>query len=140
MHADDQVGAGVAAELADVLRDAVDDHPVKIVPSVCEECDGRVFSVLVDDLEGAAVRVCADCGDRAYLADSEEFWEDADPSEAVCPCGGEEFESALAFSLTPDGSVRWVTLGLRCVKDRVPGVYADWKIDHKPSDHLLNLA
>ncbi|MFD8019011.1 hypothetical protein ACFV6G_01100 [Streptomyces lavendulae] len=105
-----------------------------IAPSVC---GGRVFSVLDDDVEGGAELVCAGCGGRAFIADSEEFWQDADPGEACCPCGSEEFESAVAFSLAGDGSVCWVTLGLRCHKDGATGVYADWKIDYSPTDHLL---
>jgi hypothetical protein len=139
VHADDQVGEGVSADLAVFLRNWLDGRPVKIVPSVCGECGGRVFFVLVDDGEGAAERVCAGCGGRAFIADSEEFWEDADPGEACCPCEGEEFETAVAFSLGDDGSVRWVTVGLRCQKDGAAGVYADWKIDYGPTDHLLTM-
>lgn len=98
-----------------------------------------MFFVLVDDVEGGAERVCAGCGVRAFIADSEEFWEDADPGEACCPCGSEEFETAVAFSLAGDGSVRWVTVGLRCQRDGAVGVYADWKIDYGPTDHLLTM-
>ncbi|QDY78829.1 hypothetical protein [Streptomyces qinzhouensis] len=140
MHADDQVGEGVPADLAEFLRSTDDGRPVTIVPSVCGGCGGRVFSVLIDDVEGGAERMCTGCGGRAFLADSEEFWAEADPGEAACPCGGEEFEAAVAFSLTDDGSVRWVTIGLRCRKDGAVGVYADWKIDYGPTDHLLTLA
>ncbi|MET9126872.1 hypothetical protein [Streptomyces sp. NPDC004528] len=139
MHADDQVGEGVSANLAAFLRNADDGRPVKIVPSVCGGCAGRVFFVLVDDVEGGAERVCTGCGVRAFIADSEEFWEDADPGEACCPCGSEEFETAVAFSLAGDESVRWVTVGLRCQKDGAVGVYADWKIDYGPTDHLLTM-
>ncbi|MEV5479206.1 hypothetical protein AB0L66_43910 [Streptomyces sp. NPDC052207] len=137
VHADDQVGEGVSAELAVFLGNAADGRPVKIVASVCGGCGGRVFFVLVDDVEGGAERVCGGCGGRVFIADSEEFWEDADPGEACCPCGSEEFEIAVAFSLADDGSVRWVTVGLRCRKDGAVGVYADWKIDYAPTDHLL---
>lgn len=55
------------------------------------------------------------------------------------PCGSEEFEAAVAFALGDDGSVRWVTVGLRCIKDGFCGVYADWKIDYGPTDHLLTM-
>ncbi|WP_260848731.1 hypothetical protein [Streptomyces sp. SLBN-118] len=63
---------------------------------------------------------------RAFIADSEEYWneeswEDDEPGAAGCPCGSEEFESAVAFSLGDDGSVRWVTVGLRCIKDGFRG-------------------
>jgi hypothetical protein len=45
----------------------------------------------------------------------------------------------IAFSIADGGSVRWVTVGLRCQKDRAVGVYADWKIDYQPTDHLLTM-
>ncbi|WP_406330601.1 hypothetical protein [Streptomyces sp. NBC_00203] len=143
MHADDQVGEGVSAELAVFLRGAVDGRRVKIVPSVCGGCDGRLFFVLVN--ASGAERECSGCGSRAFIADSEECWnaeawEDDEPGAAGCPCANEEFEAAVAFSLADDGSVRWVTVGLRCVQDGFSGVYADWKIDYGPADHLLSMA
>jgi len=137
VHVDDQIDDGVSVELAAFLRGGVGSRPVKIVPCVCGECGERVFSVLVDDDEGVAERKCVGCGSRAFIADSEEFWADADPGEAACPCGGEEFEAAVAFSLDGDGSVRWVTVGLRCRQDAAVGVYVDWKIDYAPAAHLL---
>ncbi|MGW0926793.1 hypothetical protein ACWD3J_48705 [Streptomyces sp. NPDC002755] len=142
VHADDQVGEGVPAKLAAFLRDAVDGRPVKIAPSIWEGCGGRVFFVLVN--ASGAERECSGCGSRAFIADSEEywneeFWEDDEPGAAGCPCGSEEFETAVAFSLADDGSVRWVTLGLQCIKDEFSGVYADWKIDYGPTDHLLTM-
>jgi hypothetical protein len=101
---------------------------VKIAPSVCEGCGG------------GAERECSGCGRRAFIADSKEFWDDAEPSMASCLCGGEEFEAAVAFSLDGNGSVCWVTLGLRCRMDGVAGVYADWTIDYSPTGHLLGMA
>jgi hypothetical protein len=142
VHGDDQVGEGVPAELAAFLRGAVDGRPVKIAPSVCEGCGGRVFFVLVN--ASGAERECSGCGSRALIADSEgywneESWEDDAPGPAGCPCGSEEFEAAVAFSLGGDGAVRWVTVGLRCIKDGFCGVYADWKIDYGPTGHLLTM-
>ncbi|WP_242887535.1 hypothetical protein [Actinomadura litoris] len=142
MHAADQVGDGVPAELAMFLRKALDGRPAKIAPSICRGCGGQVFFVLVN--ESAAERECRDCESRAFIADSKEYWneeswEDDEPGAAGCPCGGEEFEAAVAFSLANDGSVRWVTLGLQCVEDGFCGVYADWKIDYGPKDHLLTM-
>ncbi|MGW2276280.1 hypothetical protein [Streptomyces yangpuensis] len=79
-----------------------------------------MFLVLVK--VSGAERECSCCGSRAFIADSEEF------------------EAAVAFSLGDDGSVRWVTLGLRCIKDGFCGIYTDWKIDYGPTDHLLTMA
>lgn len=142
MHADEQVGEDVPQELATVLRSGDDGRPVLIAACVCAECGGRVFSALVN--ASGVERACARCGSRAFLADSEEYWseecwEDDEPGAACCPCGGEEFEAAVAFSLGADGEVRWVTVGLRCTRDGFCGIYADWKIDYGPTGHLLAL-
>ncbi|MFG2489290.1 hypothetical protein ACGFSI_41970 [Streptomyces virginiae] len=75
MQADDQVGEAVSAELAAFLRNGGDGRPVTIVPSVCDGYGGHVFSVIVDDVESGAERMCAGCGGRVFIADSEEFWE-----------------------------------------------------------------
>lgn len=143
MHIDDEVREGVPDALAVFLRGADDGRPVLVVPSVCGECAGRVFSVLVN--ESGAERECAGCGSRAFVADSAEHWDeeslaDDEPGPAGCPCGGEEFEAAVAFSLGADGTVRWVTVGLRCVLDGFSGNYADWKVDYSPTEHLLTMA
>lgn len=139
MHADDRLGEGVSTDLTALLRNTDDARPVTIVGSVCDACGGRVFRVLVDEVEGAAERRCARCAGRAFIADSADFWGDAAPGAAGCPCGGEEFEVAVAFSRAADDSVRWVTVGLRCERDGFTGVWADWKIDYSPAGHLLSM-
>lgn len=70
-----------------------------------------------------------------FIADSEDFWEDVDPDWVMCPCGGEEFEAAVAFSQAGEGSVRRVTVGLRCLEDARVGVYAGWEIGSWPTAH-----
>ncbi|MER6672897.1 hypothetical protein [Streptomyces sp. NPDC000983] len=142
MHADDQVDGNVSAKLSAFLREADDDRPVRIVPCVCAGCGRGVFSLLVN--ASGAERECSGCGGRAFIADSEEYWneeswEEDEPGVAECPCGSEEFEAAVAFSLGGDGSVRWVTVGLRCTEDGFCGIYADWKIDYGPTGHLLTM-
>ncbi|MFF2775464.1 hypothetical protein ACFVU3_11190 [Streptomyces sp. NPDC058052] len=142
VHADDRIDADVPEALAALLRDGDDGRPVTVASSVCGGCGGRVFFVLVN--ASGAERECSGCGGRAFIADSEEYWgeeswEDDEPGAAGCPCGGEEFEVGVAFSLGGDGEVRWVTVGLRCVEDGFSGVYADWKIDYVPTDHLLTM-
>jgi hypothetical protein len=73
-------------------------------------------------------------------ADSAEFWDEADPGECACPCGGDTFAVAVGFSLRDGGDVRWISIGLRCLTDNTLGVYADWKINYGPSGHLLSQA
>lgn len=110
-----------------------------VVESVCGGCGGRAFEVQVTE-ECAVRRTCLGCGAAEFLADSAEYWEDDDAEECACPCGGEEFAAALGLSCRPDGEVRWVSVGLRCLGCGARGVYEDWKIDYSPSGHLLTRA
>ena len=107
--------------------------------SRCGGGGATVFGMRVDDESGCAQRVCRECGLAAFFGDSEEYWEEANPGDAACPCGADDFENAVGFSLLDSGEVRWITVGARCVACGVLGVYADWKIDYEPSRHLLEM-
>lgn len=112
----------------------------KVAESVCAICGGGRFRVFLDD-DGACVqRVCTSCGKEAFIADSAEHLDEADLGECECPCGGDEFAAAVGFSLTEDGEVRWISVGLRCLADGLAGVYAEWSVDYEPSRHLLEQA
>jgi hypothetical protein len=52
----------------------------------------------------------------------------------------EHVRRGRGFALHDDGEVRWISVGLRCLTDNTLGVYADWKINYGPSDHLLSQA
>ncbi|AQZ67216.1 hypothetical protein BKM31_42350 [[Actinomadura] parvosata subsp. kistnae] len=108
--------------------------------AVCGGCAGRHFNVMADDDAGCVRRICVACGDASYVADSADYVDEADLGECACPCGGEEFAVAVGFALRGDGEVRWVSVGLRCLRDGSLGVYADWKIDYSPTAHLLEPA
>lgn len=108
----------------------------RVVQSICSTCGGTTFTLEVDDEEGCARRQCSTCSDAVLIADSAEYWHDADPGEAACPCGAGRFEIGVAFSVREDLSVRWITVGGRCVTCGSLGVYTDWKIDYDPTDHL----
>jgi hypothetical protein len=98
-------------DLVEFIRSAfqADGYPTaKVAESVCGRCDGRVFRVHIDDGEGCAQRVCVACGHAVHIADSAEYWEEADLGVCECPCGGDEFEVAVGFALRGDGDVRWV--------------------------------
>jgi hypothetical protein len=125
-------------DLARYLREfTAQGYPAgHIAQSTCE-CGGRVFRLEVDDEEGCARRTCTSCGHAAFIADSAEYWDEADGGPAECPCGNGPFELGVAFSLREDGDVRWISIGGRCVSCGVLGAYADWKIDYSPTDHLL---
>ncbi|HEX7305273.1 hypothetical protein [Lentzea sp.] len=110
-----------------------------VVESVCSGCGGRAFEVQLTG-DQAVRRTCLGCGLKEFVADSDEFWDEDDAEECACTCGGEEFAAALGLSCLPDGEVRWVTVGLRCLACGLCGVYEDWKIDYSPSRHLLTRA
>src|SRR6185369_8812671 len=63
--------------------------------SVCADCEGRAFTIMVDDEDGCAQRTCLACGNAALIADSADFWDESEPGECACPCGGETFACAL---------------------------------------------
>jgi hypothetical protein len=88
--------------------------------------------------EDCAQRTCVACRAAHLMLDSAEYWDDAEdePDEAACPCGAEVFELAVGFSHRDDGSLKWVSIGCRCVACGILGVYVDWKIDYGPADHL----
>jgi hypothetical protein len=126
---------------------AAGGYPVeRMAHSRCSDCGGTTFALRVDDEEGYADRRCVACGHVVHMLDSAEYIDDANPEQCACPCGGEEFELAVGFAMADvadiDGSpagreVKWVSIGARCLRDGTLGVYADWKIDYGPTDHLF---
>jgi hypothetical protein len=135
-------------DLAAVLqRSEPGGHPVDVVREcVCRSCDGRRFEVQVAAITSAVRRICLDCGQQAFIADSIEWWDDAEVACCACLCGEEAFAGAVGFSLRepdePDGArdVRWVSVGLRCLACGLLGVYEDWKVSWGPSGYLLDQA
>jgi hypothetical protein len=135
----DDTGGG---DLAAYIRQyEAGGHPVQQVRDlVCNRCRGTVFLVSVDDDDFCAVATCRTCLADKPIADTVKRLRDAELGECDCVCGGEEFAVAVGFALTDDNQVRWVTVGLRCLADDVLGVILDWKIDDRPSAHLLTNA
>jgi hypothetical protein len=105
--------------------------------SVCQ-CGGRTFRLLLDDEQGAAVRICAACSGEQPIGDSDEFLTEAELSECACPCGGERFEITVGVSLYDDSEdVRWLYLGCRCPSCGLVAVYGDWKNEFEGYQQLL---
>ena len=123
-----------------VTHYAAGGYPVSVVVhAACGKCDATDdgFYVIVDDDEGAAVRMCAACEAEVEMLDTHDYIDDCEFGEATCPCGGDLFDVAVGYSMLDDGEVRWVSVGLRCRADGRLGVYTDWQIDYLPSRHLL---
>lgn len=94
-------------------------------------CGARTFTLLVDDTEGAAVRICASCKAEHPIGDSEDYLEDAELEECECPCGAGTFEITVGVALY-EGSedVKWLYLGCRCVKCGLTACYGEWKNEY----------
>lgn len=138
-------GASFEDLAAFLQRPGTGGHPVDVVrESVCRSCDGRRFEVQVAAITSAVRRTCLDCGQPAFIADSVEWWDDAEVEGCACLCGQEQFAAAAGFSLRePDGEdgardVQWVFVGLRCLACGLLGVYEDWKVSWGPSGYLLD--
>src|ERR1700730_10673971 len=66
--------------------------------AVCQ-CGGRVFRLRLDDLQGAAVRLCVACEDEHPIGDSAEYLGDANLEARECLCGRDDFEITVGVSL-----------------------------------------
>lgn len=95
------------------------------------KCGGKIFRLLLDDNEGAAVRICVACKDEHPMGDSDEYLEGAELGECACPCGNEEFEITVGVSLYDDSEdVKWLYVGCRCPRCGLTAVYGDWKNEY----------
>jgi hypothetical protein len=91
-------------------------------------CGHRLFRLMVDDNEGAAIRICESCEKEHPIGDSADYLEDAELEECECPCGNGIFEITAGVALYTDSeAVRWLYLGCRCPKCGLTACYADWK-------------
>ena len=126
------------ADLATYLREYTRSFSPteQIQQSVCG-CDATNLRLDFDDGEGCAQRHCDSCGQTAFIGDSDEYWDDAEPVVAQCPCGGRSFEVGVAFSLRSDGEVCWITVGGRCVACGALGAFTGWKVDYSPTVQLF---
>lgn len=102
------------------------------------KCGNRTFGLRIDDIEGAAVRICKACGNDHPIGDSEEFLAKAELEECECPCGQSILEITVGVSLY-DGSedVRWLYIGCRCPNCGLTGCYGDWKNEYPGYRELL---
>jgi hypothetical protein len=129
-------------DLEEYLRDLQPaGYPVDhVVESVCKSCGGRAFRLLTDGGHGAE-RTCVDCGAKAYIAGSGDYWMDEAAESVRCPCGNDTFAVAVAYSMyAGDEDVRAVGVGVRCLADLVLGAPAEWNNRDHPSRHLLEEA
>jgi hypothetical protein len=128
-------------DLAAYLRAITEEgYPARIVLQSSCGCRSTTFRLEADDTEGCARRTCSACGVQAFLGDSEELWDEAEPAAVACLCGADVLELGIGFSFSDDEEIRWITIGSRCVKCGLMDSPADWKIDYAPTEHLFEKA
>ena len=105
--------------------------------AVCE-CGSRLSRLLIDDTEGASVRICSTCSLRRPMGNSEEYLEEANLEECECPCGAGSFEITAGVALYKNTrAVRWIYVGARCPKCGLTACYGDWKNEFDDYEQLL---
>lgn len=91
-------------------------------------CGATQFELLIDEDAGVAARLCPSCEGEHGMADSDEYFNDADPYTCECTCDGDLFEITIGVALYADSEdVRWLYVGCRCPKCGLTGCYGDWK-------------
>lgn len=106
----------------------------------CAHCDCDTFTVVMNENEGVAARICTSCKAEHGIGDSDEFIDDVDEVYPIeCTCGANEFRIIAGVALyqaTED--VRWFYLGCECVECGLSGVYGDWKNEFSGYRALLD--
>jgi len=102
-------------------------------------CGSVEFELEADDNEGCAKRFCAKCKKEHFICDSEEYWEDAEPERWGCiGCGSHSTNIGVGFALYPEEKeIKWLYVGVRCIKCGILGCFAGWKVGYAPSRQLV---
>lgn len=126
-------------DIQDELRDYSDyRYPATHFANVSCSCGATIFHVQLDDEVGAAIRICQTCGREHAIADSAEYLAEATLEECECPCDGVLFEMSVGVALyVKSADVRWLYLGLRCVRCGLVACYGDWKNEYIGYEDLL---
>lgn len=131
-----------AGDIEEYLRSYTEDgYPAdRFAQAVCG-CGKAVFRLETNDVEGVARRGCVDCGLAHFVCDSDEFASDATLAPVKCPCGGDQFDITVGFSHRAEETiVRWISVGVRCVRCGVLGCPVEWEIDYAPTAQLYDQA
>ena len=126
-----------AADVEEYLRGYTEGgYPADHFEAARCACSAAVFRLDADRDEGCARRTCTSCESEHFICDSANYSEAAHLEPIECPCGNNAFDLAAAFSHGSDGSVRWISVGVRCAACGVLGCPVEWKIDYAPTEHL----
>lgn len=65
----------------------------------CCQCSGKSFKLGLDEDAAVAVRFCQSCGEEHGMADSDAYFDEAEPVLAKCTCGADMFEITIGVAL-----------------------------------------
>ena len=127
------------SDIREYLRDySEENYPVAHFADAVCTCGAKHFKLQLDDNEGAAVRICSECGAEHAIGDSEDYLEGAELQECECPCGSSVFEITAGVALYDQSEdVRWIYLGCRCIRCGLTACYGDWKNEYNGYEELL---
>jgi hypothetical protein len=101
-------------------------------------CGGRLFELLLDEEEGAALRICQTCTHAHAICDSADYLDDADLEKCECLCGCQAFQITVGLTTFPDSDdTHWIFLGCRCPSCGLTGCYGDWKMEASSYKEML---
>ena len=128
--------SAVADDIDEYLKAFADNPSLDVKPVICG-CGGDTFTIKCDRDESVIGVKCESCGAEKLLADSAEYWDDADPEDFECPlCQNRVYNTRVGFRRRKNGSVKWVYIGTRCTQCKALGSPLDWKIDYEPTDEM----
>lgn len=125
-----------AEDIDEYLKAFADSSELDVKPIVCG-CSCDKFTIKCDQDESVIGVKCESCGAEKLIADSAEYWDDADPEDFECPlCQNRIYNTRVGFRRRRNGSVKWVYIGVRCTQCKALGSPLDWKIDYEPTDEM----
>ena len=124
-------------DIREYLCEYSEQEEIEVKNVECQICKGDVFTIKVDQDEGAMQVTCVNCKAKKLLLDSSEIWEECNPKTGRCPiCKGKSYNVGVGFLRRSTGDVKHVFIGNRCVGCGVLGSYADWSINYGPTDEM----
>ncbi|MFC1849579.1 hypothetical protein ACFL27_05155 [candidate division CSSED10-310 bacterium] len=107
------------------------------------QCGSLTFKLEFNSDEGSARRICVKCNFQHYLCDSQEYWDDDEYEELLCPdCHETECNIGAGYSLYDDdpSGIRWISIGVRCSNCGLLGSPVNCKVAISDVRHLLDKA
>ena len=106
---------------------------------ICKVCSNDTFTIVMNENEGVAARICTRCHYEHGIGDSDDFIDDIEEVYSIqCTCGSDQFKMMAGLALYDDSeSARWLYIGCECSACGLSGVYGDWKNEFDSYQRLL---